>query len=205
MTLTDRVRIEIDGDVDGDGTVETGVFEFGPAEEGAFRVEDRIETNYLINGSGQQVSGIFATLLGEGDDKNKGLFTDLGAGLRTWQIGFQNPGEQLDSDGNHYQWGASDDPSVVDETSATGAGFVTQSQILMNYLTTVNIGSRNPMRLHWGEYSDTGLFGGPINVVPQAPNTVLDNNNPHRWDGEITLVAAHDLNEVFDGLNQVLG
>lgn len=185
----------VEGDVDNDGTPETGIFEMPNVT-----VEPLTLTEFLaqFGGGGGVTGAISAQLLNKGDQ----LAIDAGAGPRTFQIDFEGWTES-----NDYQWGNSSNSSTVTQATATGADRTTQVCVLNEYLNRVNIGSNNPATLHWGEYSESTSFADsgvydPLDVaVPEINLPVPHNEESSTFRGSLTCVSVADISNITDGVS----
>jgi len=192
MTLQ-RAILEIDGDADNDGDIETGVFTF----IGNVRIEEAIRTGYLVSSAGT-ITNIGLNLLDENNAKRKGVFIDFGGGQHAFEISASGWEGATDGDGNPVQWGATDDPSVVDATSATGADPLTQAQVFMNYLRVTQTDSRNAARLRVGEYSSGGVLDDELQVAIESPQVVKRPDAPSTFDISMTLLETEDSDSAGD-------
>lgn len=201
MVTYDRATLTLEADPDGDGSLETGVFDMA----GNLTVSPGMRTGYLVDGRGSTVNSVVSSLVeqyGEdlGPSKRRGFYVDLGGGAFTIDIEFTGWEGSIDGDGNYLQWG--DDASVgKTKASATGQGPLTQMDVFMRYLQTGEFDSRNPATLEYGEYSSGGLYD-PLDVVVEGPRTTKRSQSPDTFDGTITCISAADFAEYFDARNR---
>lgn len=185
--------LTIVGDPDGDGTEETGVFEMG----GNLQVTPSLRTGFIAGGQQSQVNSIIANLIDPGDSQNQQFFIDAGAGAHAVEVQFRGWEGAQDAAGNSLQWGDTGDDTQLTATDATGANPISQICVLMQYLLTGNIDSRNPATFEWGEWSTDGLYE-PLDVVLEGPEMVRAAEDGSWFDGTLTVIAAADLQQAYD-------
>lgn len=188
--LSDRAILRIEGDPDGDGTIETGEFHM----VGDLEILPGMRTGYIVDGQGSTVNSVITSVADAGESKREGVFIDLGGGAHTVEISFRGWEGAIDADGNYVQWG--DDPSPGrSQTSATGKDAITQIDVLMQYLLTTEIDSRSPATLEYGERSQDGLYD-PIEVVIEGPTFSKRPENGNSFEGSMTLVSAREVRQL---------
>lgn len=186
MTLQ-KARLTIDADVDGDGSKETGVFEMA----GNMDLSPGERTGYLIGGRGSNINAVFSSTFAEGNSKKKGVHLNLGGGARTVGLQFWV------WEGSSFQWG-NDANKGKTEASATGQDPLTQIDVLVRYITVGEIDSRNPAKLEYGEYSDSGLYE-PMDVVIEEPQLTRTAQDGSWATGQMTCVSTVDINSILHG------
>lgn len=197
----DYLSLEIDATFESGAA--TGIFEFGPADEGKLQIEEGIRTGFLVENVGDGALSILKEFLADGAPLRQGFFVDVGAGTHYFEINFQCPGDTPKSDGSVHQWGSTADDTVLNEQSATGAGPIQQMQVFNNYLRTATIDSQSPARFSFGEYSSSGIMDeSQLDVVLESPTAVLVNDEPSRFDGSFTAIAAQGTDFAADKTNK---
>ena len=198
-----RARLELDADVDNDGTVETGVFEMA----GNLMIRPRVRTGFMLNGRGSSINSVISSSLEDGlldgigdnpdkQSKRRGFYLDLGGGQMTWDIEFRGWNGSKDENGVPLQWG--DDPQPGrSQSSATGQNPQTQMDVLMRYVSVGTTDSRNPATLEVGEYSSDGLYE-PQQVVLEGPSTTRRSETSDGYDGTMTCIAVADFDTPWD-------
>lgn len=196
----EKFILEIEADVDKDGTKETGVFEM----LGDVEVTEGIRTGYLIGGKGSQAFGVLSTIgdivHGQGSPKRKGIHLDLGGGQHMFQISFRGWEGAIDPDGNALQWG---DGSGSMPADATQSDPTTQVNCFMNYLRIGEIDSLRPARLTFGEYSPTGTITNDetdnhLSVVIEQPTLTRTAGQPNTYEGTLTVIETVTIDDVLD-------
>jgi hypothetical protein len=169
--------LTIEGDVDGDGNAETGVFEMPSAD-----VSPIDRTGYLFrSGEGGVVSTLISRTVGE-----QGTETVV-AGNNT--LAFE---VEIDSwEDNSAQWGNDATPGKS-ATSATGAAATTQLCVLLRYIVESVADSGNPAKFEWGEFADDGLYD-PIGVAVEQPTLSRTRDQTSSFTATFTVVAVRDL------------
>lgn len=189
--------LEIDADF-GNGPV-TGRFEFFAGQDNSFQVEESIRTGPIVAGAGSQALAILQGLIADGESKRKGVTLDFGGGQHIIEISAQKWPDMQSPNGGDAQWGRTDDPTVLDETSATGAEPYQQQQVFNNYLRVSQTDSLSPARLEVGEYHPNGILDDHLDVVIEDPSTVINSESPTTMDFSLTLVETLNLDQVLDG------
>ena len=186
--------LEISGDFDGDGVDEEAVFEMPDAT-----VTPRSIASFLAEIGGSGVSSLLnAQVLG---NKGEQIAIDAGGGPRVWEIQWEGWTES-----NDYQWGTSPSPGLSD-TSATGEDRISQVCILNEWLHRVDIGSNNPARLYWGEYSDSTSFAdsgvyASQQIAISESSLPVPKEQSSIYEGSLNCVAVSDLNELTDAVSR---
>ena len=194
MTKT-YAELQVTGDPDGDGTEETGRFVFG----GDLEITPQIRTGYIAGGQQSQVNSIIANLVDDGDTQNKQFFVDAGAGAHTVTVNFRGWEGARDAGGDPLQWGNTGAPDQLTATDATGAAPVSQICVLMQYLLTGTVDSRNPATFEWGEWAEDGLYQ-PLDVVLEGPEMTKAAEDGSSFTGTLTLISAADLQRAYDAV-----
>jgi hypothetical protein len=177
--------------VDGDGQKETGRFVFESVD-----VEESIRTGYLVNSGLDDALAVLYDLVGDGESKRKGISIDGGGGQHVFEL------DLMTWTGESNQWGRTDDATVLDETSATGADHLTKMNIFQNYLRVGQTDSFTPGRFQYGQYHPDGLLDDHLEVAIESPTFVNDRENASIVDGSLTVVEIAGLTETLDGQKQ---
>jgi len=188
-----QANLEVDADVDGDGSSETGRFEF----RGNLEVVPTIRTGFLVGGAGSTVNAIFSETFGEGEEKRKGVHLDLGGGTRAVEIQFTS------WEGSPDRWGATGGGLNATGTDATGASPLAQMDVLMQYMAIGEVDSRNPARLEYGLHGPGEPFD-TLKVVMEQPRLSASSEDGPWFTGSMTFLSTVDLNETLDGIQQNL-
>lgn len=198
MPPLQRAKLSITADPDGDGVDETGVFEM----VGDLETRPNIEPAFIVGGRGSLAISLLSELAGAGESKRKQFFIEAGAGARTVEFAFRGWKGAIDESGSAVQWG---DSSTVErtKTNATGQDPITQIDVLMKYLETAEIDSRknNLATLEYGEFSTDGLYS-PLDVVVRGPTMSRVAEDGSWFRGEMTCIAAADLDDLWDAAEQ---
>jgi len=192
---TRYAELQLTGDPDGDGTDETGRFVFG----GDLEVTPSVRTGYVAGGQQSQVNSIVANLVDDGESQNQQFFVDAGAGAHTVQIQFRGWDGARKADGTPLQWGDTGDPDQLTATDATASSAVSQICVLMQYILTGTVDSRNPATLEWGEWATDGLYD-PLDVVLEGPELTKAAEDGSSFTGTLTLIAAADVEQAYDAV-----
>lgn len=194
--MTERyATLTLTGDPDGDGTDETGTFVLA----GDLEVTPSIRTGYIAGGQQSQINSIVANLVDDGETQNNQFFVDAGAGAHSVQIQFIGWSGARKADGTPLQWGDSGTPDQLTATDATGSDPISQICVLMQYLLTGTIDSRNPATLEWGEWAEDGLYD-PLDVVLEGPELTKAAEDGSSFTGTLTLIAAADIRQAYDAV-----
>jgi hypothetical protein len=194
---TKYATLTVEGDPDGDGTTETGVFRFG----GNLEITPSIRTGFITGGRQSQVNSIIANLIDPGQSQNQQFFIDAGAGAHAVEIQFRGFEGAEDAAGQPLEWGNTGDAGQPTATDATGADAITQICCLMQYLLTGNVVSRNPAPFEWGEWATDGLYE-PLEVVLEGPEMTKAAEDGSWFDGTLTVIAAADLADAYDAVQR---
>lgn len=194
-------RLTIDGDVDSDGSIETGVFEItgGNEREGGLTIEHQTRTGYVVSGQGSSVNAFIGDLLGN-KSNTKGVYTSPGGSQFTTTIEFSS------WSGSGGQWG--DTGNGGSKTDATGDGPLEQIHVLSYWLRNIAIDSlpswasnvsAGPATLEVGEYTaESSTRYDPLPVVLETPTFRHGSQNPSSFSGTITCIEAADLSKAWD-------
>lgn len=205
-----KATLELDADIDGDGTKETGIFEM----VGNLEIQQGMEVGFILaSGQGSAlnavtsgtVDGIADLINADGEITNRaGFHLDLGGGRHTIELNFTGWEGAIDGDGNDLQWGNTGDPSGVTVGDATGADPLTQMHVLMEYLRIGEFDSRYPhARLEFGEYAPTGLYDDYLHVVVRSVRENRTSESPITWDGSIILEETKNWTSVIDAVGRI--
>jgi hypothetical protein len=195
----DRAVIEIDADVDGDGSDETGVFHM----VGDLEIQQIVRPDPILGPELQNIQSAIRRILNDGEANRKGAYVDIGAGRHAFEFNFLGWEGAQDSDGNPVQWGNTGTGGTVGD--ATGEDPLVQMQVFHRYLQVAVVDSFNPARLYVGEYTD-GTYGTegrysqytPMKVMLETQRGVRDAMNPNSYDGSITAVEVLNLEGMVD-------
>jgi len=183
-----KAILTVEADPDGDGNTETGEFHFVDVE-----VTRGLRTGYLVGGRGSTTNAILDSILGDGESRQQGVFLGFGGGTQTYDISLSG------WEGASDQWG--DTGNGGSATDATGDPRETQIDVLMKYLTTADLDSRNPAQFEYGEHHSGGYYD-PVNVVPEQPSFTPPIDESSSFTGQLTLLSAADLTKALDGQKQ---
>lgn len=186
---SDRLTIEIDADF-GSGTV-TGVFEaFVEVDE----LSEEVRTGYLTDAGGDDILGQLFGLVEDGEPQNKSFIVGLGGGTHAISLTAQiNSGETTTNDGTTLQWGSSSDPTVFDETTATGADAYQKAQIFQHYVRVASIDSLTPARIQWGEFAPNGVLDDHLKVAFEQPKMQRRGPDKYRFSAVFVEVFEDSL------------
>jgi len=187
MTLLNDGRLTVSGDVDGDGSQETGTF----VMEGNLTITSGIRTGYLLSNLGGNVNAFLGSLLGGGQSRQEGIFLNLGAGARSWDVEFRG------WEGSPGKWGNTGNGGSA--TDATGDDALRQMEVFLEYLGTADIDSRSPATWEYGEHHSGGDYDA-VDVVVEQPQFTRAAQDGNWFDGQITLLAAADIKEQLDAI-----
>ena len=179
----------------GDIGTKTVTFEFPPSEP--VEISESIRTGYLVDGRGSRALALLDEFRDAGEGGRKGVHVDLGGGVHTWELSADTPVTSPRSDGQLHQWGYTQDDSVLDGASATGADANTQMSVLMNAFVHASPDSLTPATWSVGEYHADGVLA-PREVVIEQPTVVQESDRPQTADINLTLIETADLQQSFD-------
>lgn len=188
MAPLKKAILTIEGDVDGDGTAETGEFHMVDNIE----IVPGMRTGFLLDNRGSTVNSVVSESTGQGESKREGIFLDLGGGVRSVEISFAG------WSGSDEQWGNTGDATSVTQTDATGAAALTQLEVLFQYLAVSEIDSRNPATLAYGEHHSGGLYE-PLDVVLESPQGTRSSEESSTFNGTLTFLSVRSLEQAIDG------
>lgn len=211
MTVLDRAILQIDADVDDDGTDETGEFHF----LGNAVVNEEVQEDYLIGGTGSNVNAVIDAVLDAagvtqfGDGWNKGFFFNLGGGSHIFTIQFDSWEGAVDSNGTALPWGDTEESQGTIE-NGTGQDPLFQMQVFQNYIRRASADSIAPATLHIGEYTDgtpsaasgAGVFSNPLDVAIPGTNGIHAAEDYKSFSGTITCVEIFKLTNPLDAYNR---
>lgn len=207
--------LELDADVDNDGTQETGVFWFvGNAE-----VSENIQIQPLMfTGQGSAVNAITTRSLEQVGDLidasgvytigRRGFTLDLGGGQHGFSVNFQGWEGAQDANGNPVTWGTSDG-SYFD---ATGDSPAKQKAVFFEFLRRGEYDSRaENARFRYGEYSDGTYSRDGVNtdlddyihVEPRVIELTRTAEDPLRYSGHLEMREIAKWDEVIDAIGEV--
>jgi hypothetical protein len=169
----------------------TGKFQFDSVE-----IEEQGRTGII--GAGGEIIGLLIGLLEDGETTRKDLSVDLGDGQHVLALNFSLA---VGDAGADMQWGRTDDPSVLDETSATGGTAPQMKAVFFNYWRTATIDSNNPAILETEPYSSSGILD-PLDVYLEEPSFVDPLDRASELEGTITCVETVDIQQALDALKQ---
>lgn len=203
--VLNRAVLELDADVDGDGTVETGVFHM----VGDLEVQMNVRTSFLVGGAGSTINAVVAGLLGDGNRNRKGYALDLGAGRYQIEINFTGWEGSVDGDGNSLQWGNTGNGGTVGD--ATGEDPFTQIQCLNEYLRVGVFDSvQSSARLRFGEYNDNTYGGGGgryddfLTVAVESATQPRTSQDPNAYNGSISMFEVGSWQDVIDAAEKLV-
>lgn len=182
--------LTVEADIDDDGTLETGEFHFG----GNVDVTSGTRTGYIAGGVGGQLNAFFGSALGDGPSRQEGIHLGAGGGTRQWQLSFRG------WKGSNLRWGDTGNGGSIGD--ATGEHPLTQISVFQEYLARGDVDGRNPATFEYGEYHPDGRFD-PVDVVVEEPGLTKSFEDGSSFDGDMTLLATANLNEVLDALERV--
>lgn len=154
-----------------------------------------VRTGPLVDNAFSSVIGLLSEYL-DIPGGRKGVTVDIGGGQHIWEIDLVSLGAP---DG---QWGYTDDTTVVDEATATGADRRVKQNVLMNYIVTASIDSFTPARLYYGEYAPNGEIAEHASVYFEDPNVLCDRDEASTFDASMTLVETLSLDQTLTGGQQ---
>ena len=155
-----------------------------------------LEKSFIMAERGQYIREVFNQApvvgdIGDTQDRRAGFFIDGGAG--SW-------GETIEfaaDKGENVRWGdgsGGTGPDNVTAKDATGANVsgITRSNVFELWMARTITDSRNPGRLHFGEWtdgrfpeSDAGAMGQPMPVAVMNHNVSTDTDDPGRLSGSV--------------------
>lgn len=186
MTLESRAYLVLQ-----DGANE-GVFEFNAQLE----ISSELDKSFIMAERGQYVREIFnqANIIGDIDnvaDRRAGYHIDGGAG--SWQ---ETLSFEVHQD-NNVSWGDGSGGNGADnvterDASGTGIPMETRKNVFELWLARTLTDSRNPARLHFGEwtngrFNESGVFNQPLPVAVTNHNLEPDIQEPSNLTGSITM------------------
>lgn len=188
VTLLKKAILEVEADVDGDGSEETGEFHMTDDVE----IVPGQRTGFLLDNRGSTVNSVLANTAGAGESNREGIYLDLGGGVRSVEVTFKS------WTGSNEQWGDTGDSSTLTQADATGAQALTQLEVLMQYLATAEIDSRGAATLSYGQHHADGLYD-PLDVVVESPTGTRSSEESSTFTGTLTFLSVQELDETLDG------
>lgn len=211
-----RAVLELDVDIDGDGSTETGVFEFvGDLE--ISQIGDTEPTLGEGDWTGRIATGIDAvatSILGPAQPTRQGFWLDLGVGKHSMEINWTGWEGATDKDGNNVQWGTSSTEGLQTSNgtlvSATGQGPLIQMQLLAEFWRRGEFDSRAAdARLRWGEYSD-GTYASSAGELDDWLHVTIPrfdfsrvSEDPISFDGSIEFLELFAWSDVADQVEKL--
>lgn len=213
--MADYPTLEIEADVDGDGSQETGRFVLA----GNVTVAEQVQLDYLFSNKGGKLNAIIGgsaekqlNIDKQTANRRRGIWVDVGAGAQIYEIDFTGwqgaTVPERDSSGTvvgrkPLRWGNTGNPDTLTKGDATGADALTQIQVLNRYLIKGTTDSVSPATFEVGEYSPDGLYDGPLEVAIQGPKHVRTSESDSTFDGTFTAVTVENINDYKDALDRV--
>lgn len=200
----DYPTLQIEADVDDDGSNEKGIFKL----VGDVQVAEQVQIDYVASNKGQKINAILrgTDQLTEEDlptaDRRQGIWIDVGAGSHIYEIQFTGWEGAVDGNDNPVQWGNTGNPDNLTKADATGSDVMNQIQIFNRYLLRGTTDSVNPATFHVGQYRPGGLYE-PLEVAIQGPKHVRNSQSPQTFDGTFTVVALESVEDFKDALSRV--
>ncbi|KZX49301.1 hypothetical protein [Haloarcula sp. K1] len=189
MTLHKAI-LTVEADVDGDGTFETGEFHMA----GNIEIVPSLRTGFVLDNRGSTINSVVSSTVGSGESKRKGIYLDLGGGVRSVEVSFDG------WEGSSEQWGDTGDGGPT-KADATGEDPLTQLEVLFQYLSVAEIDSRNPATLEYGEHYSDGLYD-PLDVVLESPQGTRTAENGSTFSGSLAFLSVQAISDVVDGANR---
>jgi hypothetical protein len=118
--LLDKVVLELDADITGNSTEDSGVFEI----EKDLTIDHTVTVDPLLDQSGDRILGAIPNVP-DGEPNRQGITLDVGGGTNEYRIQFKA------IDGGTNQWG---DNTGNDKADATGDSARRKKDVLMRYL-----------------------------------------------------------------------
>lgn len=222
MTL-ERGVLELNADVDQDGTREKGVFHM----VGGLQVRHRVEPlPVLLSGRGSLANAVAGSAVNEAQalitgsptvemKKRAGFYLDLGGGRHVFELNFMGWEGAQDASGDDLQWGTSDTPGRVTNNgrliSATGQPAIEQMALLMEFLRIGEYDSRaEHAKWRFGEYHD-GTYGSVqggeyedyLHVHVEVGAGGMQAGETQKFDGSITLIEIEDFGRPIDAVGEI--
>lgn len=194
MSLKTEAELTVRADVDGDGQPEAGTFVM--ADD--INIRPGLRTGFLLENRGSAVNSVISSFVesqteatGEPLSKRKGIYLDLGGGVRSVEIEFTG------WTGSNLQWGNTGDDSELTVGDATGAKAFTQLEVLFHYLEIAEIDSRRPATLAYGQHHSDGLYE-PMDVVLESPQGLRSSDDSSTFSGTLTMLSVQSLEKAID-------
>jgi len=196
MVAVDIPILELQADVDDDGSVETGVFELG----GNATVSEQVQKDYTFDNTASGLVSLVSNLTGLERQRRQGFYLDIGAGAHLFEIDAQPwRGD------NSPQFG---DGSGTFPADATGNDPRDQMQCFGRYVQLALTDSFTPATLYWGEYADgthgtNGAFD-PLQVAVSEPRTTQDSTEQfNSFDVSVTCIEVLQLDQPVDLIEHI--
>jgi len=196
MSVLTIPTLEIDADVDGDGTAETGVFELAPIDQDSREaLSGLVRTGFLLNNEFPQIAALASDVLGDGEASQKGIHLNVGGGEYAYQINFERPIDATVDGTNLPQWG---DGSGSMPGGATGSAYPSDyEQCFNNYVRVGQPDSETPARFKWGQFHSNGALDDQLDVVVEQPQ-ITPLAGEQKLSISMTLVATIDGGQKLD-------
>ncbi|MDS0258562.1 hypothetical protein NDI56_03940 [Haloarcula sp. S1CR25-12] len=194
MALKTDATLTVEADIDGDGTLETGKFVMADN----INIKPGLRTGFILENRGSTVNSVISSFAksqseatGKPQSKRKGIYIDLGGGVRSAEIEFTG------WTGSNLQWGNTGDDSELTVGDATGAKAFTQLEVLFHYLEIAEIDSRRPAKLAYGQHHSDGLYE-PMDVVLESPQGLRSSDDSSTFSGTLTFLSVQSLDKAID-------
>lgn len=200
MTLKHAV-LELEADVDDDGSRELGIFHL----KGNLEINQMGKIDHLLSREFGNLNAVVTSQLGSLKDKRTSFYLDFGNGVHSFEINFLG----WEGASDQYTWGDPNEPVGV--ANATGSNAYHQKQCLMEYLRSGEYDSREERaRLRYGEYSDgtysedgsNGVYDSHLHVTVKRFSLNRTSTEPVAFTGSIILEETQDLTGVVDIVTQ---
>lgn len=201
MAVLDRATLEIDADVDQDGTTENGVFEMA----GDIQITEETNPSYLIGGRGSTINAILGDIIQDQAGRRRQIYVDVGAGSHLFEIQFLGWKGAIDSAGNELTWGDSSETKGT-IANATGQGPQEQINVFHRYIKFARMGSVfEDVRLKIGMYNPTTSANWPdyLTVALERPRHTAAAEEFEQYDGSITCVEVQPVSGTIDAVNRL--
>lgn len=173
-----------------DGVSREGVFEFGPAEEGTWSVEQVHQTQSAVS-SGQQIAQLLSRVSDDIEAPSGGVEVALSV-QQVWEVSAATPVDTTHDDGTPYRWGSTVDRQKSSH-SATGAKAMAQMDVFQAYLSRTVGDSVSPVSFEFGEFSSSGVYS-PVSCLVEEPRTSIK-DGATTASVELTVVRVADLTD----------
>lgn len=185
-------RLTMDADVDGDGDLETGVFDL----EDSIRLGPAIRTGDLIGNQFGAQAGAIVDYFTEGEEGRAGFNLDIGGGAEIAEIEFNS------FEGSTGRWGDGSSNAAAD---AEGEEVWRQISVFYQYFRTGTFDSENAATLEWGEFSASGVYE-PFSVTFENPGMNFDAaEETSVFSNGITCISTRSIEQANTASNQQNG